>query len=309
MPYNNLTDFAITGSTQVFALIGNPVAHSLSPAFWNAAFRHSRIDAVYIPLQVEESAATTAMHGLEALHVIGANITRPLKRKAAEFCKLLHEPARETGVVNTIKFGKFGGEGWNTDITGLQRILKRLPHCKKALVIGDGASAHTALWALNSINTCEVFQIARRFSEVVTLSPLPEHTIDKQHKYLTNLHITRLVWNNKNFAYAIKESDIIIHTTPLGWSREDNVPELDEYLEKDKFYIDFNYAPDSRLVAAARQRGCTVIDGRELLLEQGLESFKLLTGSEPPEEVMRRCIYNDKLSIISGKEIRKELQK
>lgn len=293
MPHNNLTDHAISGSTRVFALIGNPVVHSLSPAFWNAAFRHTSLDAVYIPLQVDEDDAPAAFRGLKALNIAGINVTRPLKKKAAEFCRLLHEPARSTGVVNTIKFGKLGGEGWNTDVTGLIRILAGLSHHGKVLVIGDGASAKTALWALNSHKLHEVFQIARRFTDQAAHAAVAATASDHHpHQLPSDMNLTRLAWNNKNFAYTIKESDIIIHTTPLGWSAEDTIPELDEYLEKGKCFIDFNYAPDSRLVAAAHNRGCKVIDGRELLLEQGLESFRLLTGCEPPVEVMRRCIYS-----------------
>ena len=104
--------------------------------------------------------------------------------------------------------------------------------------------------------------------------------------------ITRLAWNNKNFAYALEESDIIINTTPLGWSSEDHIPEFDKNLDKGKIFIDFNYAPDSKLAASARNRGCVVIDGRELLFEQGIESFSLLTGKDAPEDVIRSCIYS-----------------
>ncbi len=291
MVYKKTNEFEITGSTRVFALIGNPVVHSLSPSFWNAAFRHSAIDAVYVPLQVEEEHAMTAFSGLQTMHVAGVNVTRPLKRKAAEYCHLLHEPARVTGVVNTIRFTTTGGEGWNTDVTGLHRILSRLQQPRhRALVMGNGASAQTALWALNSLHTSEVFQIARSFSEPGSSHKSPPLEHGKFHP--ADLKISRLPWNDKNFSYAIRESDIIINTTPLGWSPEDFVPELDKYLEKNQVFVDFNYAPDSKLAACARKKGCMVIDGRELLFEQGLESFRLLTDSEAPVDIIRQCIYS-----------------
>lgn len=286
---NNIS--SITGSTRVFGLIGNPVTHSLSPKFWNAALAATDTDAVYLAFDVAEADTTAALAGLSALNVCGINVTRPLKQQAASFCRLLHEPARSTGVVNTIKFGKIGGEGWNTDVTGLQRILARLPQSLNCTtVLGSGASSITALWALKQYQSSRIFQIARKFSD--------RHGHAASVDFINNKHlpadmaITRLAWNNKNFAYALEESDIIINTTPLGWSSEDEIPEFDRYLDKGKIFIDFNYAPESKLVASARKRGCVVIDGRELLFEQGIESFSLLTGKEAPAEVIRNCIYS-----------------
>lgn len=283
MPNNNINDFVVSGSTRVFAIIGDPLTHSLSPVFWNAAFRASALNAVYVPLRVSADSAESALRGLAALNVVGVNITSPLKKKAAAFCCFLHKTAAETGAVNTIKFTQNGNEGWNTDATGLARILNRLPAFTKAMLMGSGASASSALWALNEVKTAEVFQIARSFNN---------NEIFDEHKKSQEMLVTRLAWNNKNFAYAIKESDIIINTTPLGWSIEDKVPEFEEYLDKSKIYVDFNYGPASQLVAAALKNGCDVFDGRELLFEQGLESFRLLTGLEPPETVIRNCIYS-----------------
>jgi len=282
---------SITGSTRVFGLIGSPVSHSLSPKFWNAALAATETDAVYLAFDVAEEDAATALAGLSALNVCGINITRPLKQQATSFCRLLHEPARTTGVVNTIKFGKIGGEGWNTDVTGLQRILARLPQARGCTtILGSGASSFTALWALKQSRPQKIFQIARKFSEQHGRQ-VSDDFINNKH-YPADMAITRLAWNNKNFAYALEESDIIINTTPLGWSSEDYIPEFDKNLDKGKIFIDFNYAPDSKLVASARNRGCVVIDGRELLFEQGIESFSLLTGKDAPADVIRSCIYS-----------------
>jgi shikimate dehydrogenase len=291
--YKEANGFEITGSTRVFALIGDPVVHSLSPSFWNAAFRHSGTDAVYVALQVSEKDVMTALSGLQAMHFSGINVTRPLKRKAAEFCRILHEPARITGVVNTIRFCHNGAEGWNTDVTGLQRILSRLLRPdSKALVMGNGASAITALRALESSKVKEAFQIARSFSEEHHEYAHQKSSVEHNKFSHSDMPIAKLSWNDKNFSYAIRESDIIINTTPLGWSAKDFVPELDKYLEKTQVFVDFNYAPNSQLAACARKNGCLVIDGRELLFEQGLESFRLLTDSEAPADVIRHCIYS-----------------
>jgi len=283
--YKKSKEFQVSGTTRVYALIGDPVAHSISPSFWNAALRHSEIDAIYIAMQVGKACAPAAFKGIEALSIAGINVTRPLKRMAAEYCHILNEPARSTGAVNTIRFSEHGGEGWNTDATGLLRILTRLDlRGRPALIMGNGASAATAVWAIKKCTDAQIFILGRSFAEQPAVNGLETWPADPQ--------INCLAWNDKNFSYAAGESAIIVNTTPLGWSTEDFVPELDKCLEKNKVFVDFNYAPDSKLVACARKSGCVVIDGRELLLEQGLESFEILTGCEAPAEIIRNCIYS-----------------
>lgn len=269
----------ITGASQVFAIIGDPVAHSLSPVFWNQALASSGIDAVYVPLRVCRADLADAITGLKALGVKGVNVTQPHKHAAAKFCDRLYGPADILKAVNCIKFHENGRtEGWNTDATGCLRILKRLGHLQNGLVMGNGGAAAAAVWALRECGV-RVFQIARSFSGALDFEQ--ENDIE------------RLAWNEKNFAYAIEQSDIIVNATPLGWHKNDFIVELKKYLSKSKFYADFNYAPASRLVAAARQNGCMVVDGRELLLEQGLESFELLTGQPTPADVVRNCIFGE----------------
>ncbi len=271
----------ISGAAQVFGIIGNPLAQSLSPVFWNKALHHLGIDAVYIPIKAAENDFLTAFSGLRACGFVGINVTMPFKKLAADYCDILHPPADLLRVVNTVRFAE-KIEGWNTDATGLARIISEFARLKTALIMGNGASAESTIQALARNNITRILQIARKHPD--SQPGLPE----KQ----TPDTVKKLAWNYKNFAYAIKESDIIINTTPLGWNPDDFVVELEEFLDQSKIYVDLNYAPASKLLATARKRCQKVIDGRELLLAQGLESFRILTGHAPPEQVIRKCIYS-----------------
>lgn len=274
---SNHVNFEISGASQIFAIIGDPVAHSASPAFWNAAFRFCDLDAAYVPFRVCRADLAEAIAGLKALGVHGCNVTAPHKQLVAGFCDLLHSPADSLKAVNCMKFCEDGHiEGWNTDATGCLRLIEKTGRPKAGLVMGSGGAAAAAIWALQK-SGARVFQIARSCSDAIDSNQASG--------------IKRLAWNEKNFAYAMQESDIIINATPLGWHKDDFVAELKEFLSKSKFYVDFNYAPASRLLETARNNGCTVMDGRELLLEQGVEAFSLLTGLPAPEDVMRRCIF------------------
>src|SRR5574344_1806600 len=119
--------------TKLFLLLGNPVSHSLSPCFWNKTFKKLGIDATYVALKVEENDINTALHGIEALGIAGVNVTIPYKQAAAKACAILHGAASVTGVVNTLKPGKNGLEGWNTDYCGLKSILTGFLGFEKAL--------------------------------------------------------------------------------------------------------------------------------------------------------------------------------
>ena len=271
----------INAATSVYALIGYPVEHSLSPAFWNAAFLKSEINAVYVALPILPKDINTALSGLKVSGIKGINITRPHKESAANFCDILHEAAQDTGIVNTIKFSESSSEGWNTDAAGFFNILnKRSLKVSKALVIGNGASSKSVIWALKKYGIKNILQITRKF------------TIEDEKSNIEEKKTRKLSWNLKNFTNSIEESDIIINTTPLGWREEDDIPGFSNSLNSSKVFVDLNYSDKSKLLSAARNSCKLALDGRELLYEQGIEAFKILTNFAPPAEVIMNRIFD-----------------
>lgn len=266
---------SISGDTRVFGLVGDPVGHSLSPAFWNAAFAELDMNAVYIPFRVNYDNFDEAFKGLKALNVCGVNITMPHKTAAAHRCQTLHFPADRLDAVNTVSFSETSPEGWNTDATGFKRILEGLDSFSSVAVIGSGAVARSVFWAIRQFSPCRIINVRR------TDSGVSENELFKS-----------LDWNTKNIKYAVNKSDIIVNATPLGADANNSIPALIENLDSTKVFIDLNYL--SRLANQANQASkmaCRVIDGRELLLQQGLESFKLLTGFKAPEKTFRKIIF------------------
>ena len=271
----------INAATSVYALIGYPVEHSLSPSFWNAAFSASKINAVYVALPVSPGNITTALNGLKALGIKGINITRPHKESAANFCDILQDAAEETRIVNTIKFSESKSQGWNTDAIGFFNIInKRSLNINNALVIGNGASSKSVIWALKKYGVKNIQQIARKF------------TVEDEKNNSDEKKFRKFSWNAKNFTNSIKESDIIINTTPLGWKEEDDIPGFTDSLNSSKIFVDLNYSNKSKLLSAARNTCGLALDGRELLYEQGIEAFKILTNYAPPAEVIMNRIFD-----------------
>lgn len=265
----------------LYLLIGDPVAQSISPALWNSAFKRMNLSHRYHTAKVEKSQITHALKGLIALNIAGANVTAPHKEVVASNCHKLHGVAKKIGVVNTIKTTPKGLEGWNTDYTSLVTLLKPFCPIRSALVLGSGATAKSAVIALKTLATSQINNIARKF---------------KDHSEKTNNgDLTKLAWNNKNLKQKIQESDIIINATTLGWQKEDNLSELNN-LKENHIYIDLNYSLSSNLIKVALEKKCKIIDGYEILLQQAIESFNILTGLTPPVDIMKEtisCIKNE----------------
>lgn len=271
----------IDAKTSVYAILGYPVDHSLSPKFWNLAFDFLGLNAVYVPLAVFPENASNFFGGLRGSGISGANVTRPHKFIAAQFCQVLQGAAFDTKIVNTIKISTDQIVGWNTDATGFLNLLKKFGLPKDtALVLGDGASSISAIWALKKYGVKNIIQIARKFTE------------ESLEELDSSGHIKKIPWISKKITNSIEESDIIINTTAIGWHENDQVPGFAKALGRSKTFVDFNYSKCSRVLADAGQYCGRVIEGRELLYEQGLEAFKLLTNLAPPAEVIRSSIFD-----------------
>ena len=253
----------INAKTTLYGLVGYPVEHSLSPMFWNAAFKELKTNSVYVALPVTPDKIIPAIIGLKESGFKGLNITRPHKESVAKICNILHGAANITKVVNTIKFYSTSIEGWNNDASGFLNILKKFNLPKtKVLILGNGASSKSILWALQKYGVQEIFQIARKF--IIESEEKIEIFTGKK------IFLRKLSWNLKNFNNSIKESDIIINVTPIGWGKKDNIEGFSNYLNNSKCYIDLNYNKGSNLLATAQKYCGLTIDGRELLYEQGI---------------------------------------
>jgi len=266
-----------SGAAEVFGLIGNPVSHSLSPIFWNAAFEAEKKDCVYVPFLVEESRLNEAVRGLSAISVKGFNVTAPFKEKICSFLDEIFSPAKEIGSVNSVKCLKDGKlHGYNTDYSALSSILDELPKLETVTLIGAGGAGKTILWGLCQ-RKVEVIYWANRNSDRLKI-PFEKNVTD----------VRCIGWNY--LFEAMKKSSLIINATTLGWSRDDDLPELGRALDKEKSFLDLNYSRSSKLTEYARRSGAKFIGGLEFLIRQGIESFRILTGCRPPETAIRESL-------------------
>jgi shikimate dehydrogenase len=270
------------------AVIGYPVGHSRSPAMQTAA-----LEALGLAPEWSYGAVEVAPEDFEAKvremaasgEFAGANVTIPHKEAALAIADDKSGAAAAIGAANTLTFAEARVEADNTDASGLLASLPRPSRARRALVLGAGGAARAAIWAL-----------ARGPLEVNS-EPDPER--DREPLEVD-------VWNRtgaraETIAAAVgglpveaplqRAYGLIVNTTAAGLRGEDPFEHLP--LEPGRFtseqvVVDMVYGSGpSRLLEAAERCGATIIDGLEILVQQGALSLQIWTGQQPDRDVMR----------------------
>jgi len=262
------------------AVIGQPIAHSRSPAMHTVAFEALGIvdEWSYEAIEVAPEAFVERTEALADAGYVGANVTVPHKQAALELAARASETAREIGAANTLSFaGEISAD--NTDAAGLLGALPSPPRGMRALVLGAGGAARAAVWAL--VREGATVEIWNR-------------TTSKARELAAELGGTAAD------AVATPDYDLIVNATsvgmdpaaaPSGGGDLKTLPLDADGLHDRQVVVDLVYgSSETQLAHAARTRGAVVVDGLEVLVHQGAESFRIWTGLAPPVEAMRRAV-------------------
>lgn len=273
----------VTGATELVGILGSPVAHSLSPAMHNAAFRALGMDRLYVPLPVITEKLGQAIRGIHSLGFRGANVTIPHKESALQFLDEISDEARQIGAVNTITFQGDRISGDNTDWLGILDDLVDKgfdPSGRKVMILGSGGSARAVAYAFLTMGSDPV--ICSRNPR--TGGALTEH--------LCRLFPERAVEFEplETAAHIRSHIDLVVNTTPLGMSpKADDSPWPDtNRLPECELVYDLVYNPPmTRLMKQALKQGLDASNGLGMLVRQAAASFRIWTGIEPPVGTMR----------------------
>lgn len=268
------------------AVIGYPVAHSRSPAMQNAALEALGLGGEWSYGAVEAAPEDfePTVRGMAAGDYAGANVTVPHKEAALALADSPSEAARAIGAANTLVFAEGGIEAYNTDAAGLLASLTGSPPSHRALVLGAGGAARAAIWGLAHADA--VAGLAQGFEvDVWNRTGARAEAVYEElggHEELRGAAVD---------APAQDVYGVIVNTTAVGLHGEDPFAELP--LEPAGFtpgqvVVDMVYGErPSPLLVAARDAGATVVDGLEVLVQQGALSLRIWTGLEPSIEIMR----------------------
>jgi shikimate dehydrogenase len=264
----------IGGSTRLFAVLGDPVAHSLSPVMHNAAIDVLGLDAVYVALRTTSALIPDTLATLTGLGVAG-NVTVPLKGAAERCVARKTDLCARTGSCNTFWVEQGTLVGDNTDVPAIAAELKEMGvDGGRWLVLGTGGSARAVAIAAAQARAELLVRSrdptrAKAFAEWATGQGARAHP-----------------------ASGSDTADVIVNATPLGLRENDPLP-LDEAATGDlTAALDLVYRPgNSRWVRQLSRRGVPARDGRGVLVRQGALAWKRFFPQEsPPVEVMRAAV-------------------
>ena len=286
----------ITGHTRLTALLGSPVAHSISPLMHNEAFRLLDLDYTYLCFDVTEDTLPTAVAGLKACGIRGFNLTMPNKNKIVELLDELSPAARLIGDVNTVVNDDGHLTGYNTDGVGYMQAVKDAGYDitgKTITVMGAGgaATAICAQAALDGVKRIHIFarETSRFWSRTQKLveninSTLPCEAFLHENKDLTAL------------AQAISESTLLLNATSVGMApnTDGTIIENTSLYHPDLIVSDVIYNPrETRFLREAREAGCRTFNGMYMLLYQGAEAFRLWTGQDMPVDKIKAKYFSE----------------
>jgi shikimate dehydrogenase len=275
----------ISGRTNVCAVIGDPIEHSLSPVIQNVAFNALNLNVVYTAFRVKSSEVANALAGMRALGFLGLSVTMPHKETVIPYLDWVDETAKCLNSVNTIhsKEGKL--LGYSTDGIGALEALRKNgadPQGKRVLMLGAGGAARVIAYTL--IEEVEELVVLNRTSSMA--EKLAE-TI--KHKFGKKIIIDSL--SPKVIEANVCNSDILLNTTSVGMK-----PNIDkslvspDCLRSNLTVMDIVYNPfETRLVKDAKAVGANVVSGVEMLIYQGAAAFEIWTGCRAPVQVMRNA--------------------
>jgi shikimate dehydrogenase len=282
----------ISVTTKIAAVIGDPIAQSLSPYLHNYWLKQNKIDGVYIPLKVSVAEFSEFIKSMHSLGFCGFNITIPHKESALKLCNFISLAAKQIGAVNTITIdqdGKIYGD--NSDHFGfIQNIKSEYPNFdfknKKVLLLGAGGAARAIVFGLLNQGVAEI-TIANR--DLIRAENLAQN-------FLKMGQIKTISWNNRD--KNLSDFDMLINSTSLGMSGKDELEIALNNLKKSALVCDIVYKPlMTKLLKQAQQQGNLTVTGIGMLVYQGVIGFEKWFKTKP--EVDKKLL--DEMIKLSSK--------
>ncbi|MGI9457765.1 MAG: shikimate dehydrogenase, partial [Aeoliella sp.] len=279
---------SITEQTDVFGVIADPVAHSLSPQIHNAALMDQQIDAVYVPFRVPSDSLGQFISDVPQIGIKGLSVTIPHKESVARHVTKVDAAVKGIKAVNTLLFRDGEILGYNTDCKAAMDSMEHALGAegaqpsplegKRVFVLGAGGVARSIMYGLQQKGARTL--VASR-------------TRERADKLAKEFGGKAIDWNARH-AVTI---DVLVNGTPIGMHPNvDETPFNRSYLKPSMLVFDTVYNPESTLlIKEARSHGCHTVTGVEMFVRQAGLQYMLFTGREAPIQTM-----HDTLKRVTG---------
>jgi shikimate dehydrogenase len=278
----------IDAKTQVCALYGHPVGHSLSPALHNAAFEALDLPFVYVAHDVQPGCVARALDGIRVMGYRGLSVTIPHKVEAMHGVDEVDPIAQGIGCINTVVNNDGRLVGYNSDGLGALGALRDAeadPEGKEVLMLGSGGAARAI--AISIAREAPPKQLRILGVQMDELNGLVRDVAECGTATVVGQELTDFT-----LEAAMAEADILLHCSPIGMHpNEENSLVPPSLFRKSMVVFDAVYNPRrTRLLQDAAAAGGRTIEGIEMFLGQAYVQFELWTGQPAPRDVMRRVV-------------------
>lgn len=285
-------------------VLGDPVAHSLSPQMQNAALRICKINIDYVRFHIRANELRSALGFLRKLDFIGLNLTVPHKIAALGQVDEASESASRIGAVNTVKVdaaamtGSFARRlrGFNTDGEGFLRAIRDDFSVDvrdlRVMILGAGGGTGRAIAWQCALENCERLVLVNRTSEKANA------LVQQLRPFFTGprvlgpaARLEAIAWEEAALRGQLSDVDLIVNATPLGMNPSDPTPIPARLLAPHHMVFDCVYGRSkTSLLRATDEVGARGASGLSMLLHQGALSFSIWFDCEPPVDVMRKAL-------------------
>lgn len=265
--------------TKTYAVIGDPIDHSLSPAIHNAAFLFLRLDCTYIAYRIAKGELEQGVESLKKVGISGFNVTIPHKVGMMKYLDEADEQCQLIGATNTVLNDNGNLKGFNTDLEGFfDPIKKRNIDCKNVdvLLIGAGGAARAIVGAFAKEKTRKI-TVANRTKERADSIIRFAKQLGMQSDYSDLVQAGEIAGNYK----------LIVNATSVGLKGTES-PISVKKINKNSIVYDIVYMPvETPFIQQSKNQGATIIYGWEMLLAQAMKSFEIWIGKPAPYEAMK----------------------
>lgn len=275
----------ISGKTKICGVIGDPISHTLSPTIQNSAFCHLNLDFIFLAFNVKTKELETSIKAVRSLGIRGLNVTMPHKTEVINYLDEIDKTAQFLNSANTIVNNENKLLGYSTDGIGAINAL-----------IENGVelvSSNVVLLGAGGAGRAIALSLAEKVSNLVILN--------RDYKKAKNLESELNLKFKKNISAeslskdsikkSLRNSDVLINATNVGMISNKKQSIVDSNLITPNLTVmDIVYNPiETKLLADAREVGAKTINGIDMLIYQGAESFELWTGEKAPIDVMKNA--------------------
>lgn len=273
----------INGHTTLCGVMGDPIAHTLSPTIHNSLAKAMDMNMVYMPLHVKEDHLADAIKGAYGLHVLGMNVTIPHKQTVMKHLSHVDEGALAIGAVNTLVRKEDGYHGFNTDWIGLGRAMEEQNislENENIILLGAGGAAQAVAYLCGVKKAAQVIILNRTLANATQLA-------NKMNTLFENTAFSDMEINQWKTLEG--EGYICIQTTSWGMVPNDGKAVIEdlEFYKKLSVAVDIVYKPNvTKFMELAKEAGAKTCNGLMMLLYQAVEAFELMNEVKVTEEAV-----------------------